>query len=453
MSSASTSGQGDAAPRGDRARLGRLSTRERSGPARAPAAAGSDGPESRARRPERSGRAAGFATLVTASLLVTAAANLAPPLVSALAVQIQQDLAIGEAEVGMTVSVFFCVGVATSALAGRTVERIGPSASLRLAAAVGGAMLVAAGAFARSWPALVAFVAAAGLANALAQPAANLYVARGVSNRRQGLALGIQKSGIPTGSLLAGLAVPTIGLTIGWAWAFALGGLLAFAVSLGVPAVKAVPGTTTPAARAPAASRAGGTARPRPDVPGRLLAAVACSTCLAAMGSMGLGSFFVLSSVEIGIDEAAAGLLLMAGSVVGIVSRLVMGASADRAALSPWSMLTAMFAVASLSFVGLSTGSKAMLFAAMPFAFATSFAWPGLFHLAMVRSNPSAPGAATGITMTGSFAGAVLGPLLFGVLVETSGYAWAWGFTAITSGAAAAVMAVASRLIHPRPSA
>ena len=375
---------------------------------------------------------------------MTTAANLSPPLVSALAVQIQRDLRIGEAEIGMTISVFFLVGSATSAVAGRMVERIGPVASLRLAAAMGGTILVVAGAAARSWAMLVAFVAAAGLANSLAQPAANLYVARSVANRRQGLALGIQKAGVPTASLLAGLAVPTVGLTIGWSWAFVLGGLLALAVSLGVPSIGGGSSTATP--RGPAArDRA---SRPRPDVPVRLLIAAAGSISLAAMGSMALGSFFVLSSVEIGVEEASAGILLMAGSVVGIVTRLVMGASADRSSLSPWHMLTAMFAVGGLAFVGLSVGSKPMLFAAMPFAFATSFAWPGLYHLAVVRSNPSAPGAATGITMTGGFAGAVTGPLLFGLLVEAAGYAWAWGFIAITSAAAAAVMAVVGRLIE-----
>lgn len=385
-----------------------------------------------------------FSALVTASLLVTTASNLSPPLVSALAVQIQRELSIGEAEIGMTVSVFFLVGVATSTLAGRLAERIGPVASLRLAAATGGLILVAAGATARSWPALVAFVGAAGLANSLAQPAANLYVARGVANRRQGLALGIQKAGIPTASLLAGLAVPTVGLTIGWSWAFAMGGLLALAVSLGVPAV----GGASSTASMPGSTTGGRSSRPKPDVPVRLLVAVACSTSLAAMGSMGLGSFFVLSSVETGVEEAFAGILLMVGSVVGIVARLAMGAGADRSSLSPWTMLTAIFAVAGLAFVGLSIGTKPTLFAAMPFAFATSFAWPGLFHLAVVRSNPSAPGAATGIAMTGGFAGAVTGPLLFGLLVEAAGYGWAWMFTAVTSGAAAAVMAVVGRLIE-----
>ena len=395
---------------------------------------------------ESSVHGAGFTALVTASLLVTAAANLSPTLVSALAVQIQDDLDVGEAEIGMTVSAFFFMGALTSALSGRMVERIGPTAGLRLSTAAAGAVLVVTGALGRSWLALMILVGLAGLANSWGQPAANLYVARGISSRRQGLALGIQKSGIPAASLLAGLAIPTVGLTIGWSWAFVLGGLLAFGVSLGVPAV----GGTPEAAGRDGAAAGRTTVRPRPDVAMRLLMAVTCSTCLAAMGSMALSSFFVLSSVEIGVDEAVAGILLMAGSVVGMASRLAMGASADRASLSPFHMLTAMFAVAALAFVALSTGSKAMLYAAMPFAFATSFAWPGLFHLAMVRSNPTAPGAATGIALTGNFTGAVCGPLLFGLLVEATSYGWAWSFAAITSGAAATVMAVTGRLISQR---
>ena len=402
---------------------------------------------------EPTGRTGRFVGLVGVSLLVTAAANMAPPLVSALAVQIQDDLGIGESEIGLTVSVFFLVGAATSALAGRTVERVGPAASLRVAAAMGGAMLVLGGVIGRSWAALLVCVAAAGLGNSLAQPAANLYLARGVPAGRMGFALGVQKSGIPTASLLAGLAVPTIGLTIGWHWAFVLGGLLAFAVSLAVRPTGAPAAVRTGRERAGVGAdgsvRAGaGRDRPRPDVPVRILFAVAYSTSLASMGSMALGSFFVLSSVEIGIGEAAAAILLVVGSIIGIVTRLVIGASADRTSISPWHMLSAMFAVAAVAFVGFAAGSQAIMFAAMPFAFATSFAWPGLFHYAVVRANPSAPGAATGITMTGGFTGAVCGPLLFGVLVEATGYGWAWGAIAAASVAAAVSMAIVSRQIE-----
>lgn len=382
---------------------------------------------------------------MAASLLVTTAANLAPTLTSALAVQIQSSLDISEAEIGLTVSVFFFVGALFSAVSGRFVERIGPVNALRSAAALAGVVLVAVGPLGKSWPALVALTAVAGLANAWAQPAANLYVARGVTTRRQGLALGIQKSGIPTASLIAGLAVPTVGLTIGWRWAFVMAGVLALCVSLGVPSLAPERSRTAAAA---AAGRG-----PRPDLAVGLLATLSVSTCLAAMGSAALGSFFVLSSVEYGIAEAAAGLLLMVGSVVGIASRLIVGSNADRARHSPWKVLVAMYAVAAAAFVTMAAGSAAALLVALPFAFATSFAWPGLFHYAVVQSNPSAPGAATGVTMTGSFIGAVCGPLLFGVLVEQAGYSWAWLFAATTSAAAAFVMAAASRPLRPSPSA
>ena len=381
----------------------------------------------------------------------------------------------------MTLSAFFCVGAFSSALAGRLVERMGPAAALRTAAAGSGAVLVVTGVLGRSWLALTALVAAAGLANSLVQPAANLYVARGVSPRRHGLALGIQKSGIPAASLVGGLAVPTVGLTIGWSWAFVLGGLLACAASLSVrPAGGAVTGaggisvgsnqlgdsrgslaaplgrvafgaagqTSSPVTGVESPEGTGETRpRPRPDVPMRLLVAVASSTCLAVIGSVALSSFFVLYSVDIGTTEASAGILLMLGSLVGIAARLLMGAGADRSSISPWRMLAAMFALAAVAFAGLATGSKAMMISAMPFAFATSFAWPGLFHLAVVRSNPSAPGAATGVTLTGSYIGAVCSPLLFGLIVETTGYVWAWGVAAITSAAAAGLMALVSRRV------
>ncbi|MCY4068858.1 MAG: MFS transporter [Acidimicrobiaceae bacterium] len=410
-------------------------------------------------------RRAGFTALVTASLLVTVAANLSPTLVSALAVQISDDLDIGETQIGMTVSAFFFVGALTSAWSGRTVERIGPAAGLRLSTGAACAGLLAIAALARSWPTLLLLVGAAGLANAWGQPAANLYVARGISIWRQGLALGIQKSGIPAASLLSGLAIPTVGLTIGWRWAFVIGALIAMAVSLGVPAVDGAGDTPAKPAKSAKPDKFAEPAKsaksdkpakprvsedPRPDVAVRLLVTVTCSTGLAAMGSVSLSSFFVLSSVNIGVDEAAAGVLLMAGSLVGIASRLAMGAGADRAGLNPFHMLTTMFGVAALAFVGLATGSATVLYLSLPFAFATSFAWPGLFHLAMLRSNPSAPGAATGITMTGNFTGAVIGPLLFGWLVETSSYGWGWGFAALTSAVASLVMALSGRLISRR---
>ncbi len=412
--------------------------------------------------------AAAFAGLVTAALAVTTVTNLAPLLSSGLAVQILEDLHFDETALGLTIGSFYLTGALGSALSGRIVDRVGPRASLRFTAAATAAMLLGAGVLARSWAVLTAFVALAGLTNAFAQPATNLYIARGIRPGRQGIAIGIQKSGVPAASLLGGLAVPTLGLTIGWNWAFVFGAILALAASVYVPSTLPKPGGPSapagPAARAklsgpepaqaaPAADKA--SARPaRPDVPTRLLALLATATGLGAAGSGSLGGFFVVSGVEIGFDEAVAGILLVVGSVIGIVTRLALGVAVDKGSVGAWSALTVMFLVAAAAFGGLATGSKTTLIAVLPFAFATAFAWPSVYHLAVVRANPSAPGAATGITMTGSFTGAVGGPLIFGVLAETASYSWAWGFTMISMTAAAAVMTVVGRRIgnHGSPS-
>ncbi|HAS09915.1 MAG TPA: MFS transporter, partial [Acidimicrobiaceae bacterium] len=71
-------------------------------------------------------------------------------------------------------------------------------------------------------------------------------------------------------------------------------------------------------------------------------------------------------------------------------------------------------------------------------AFGSGWAWPGLFNLAVVRLNPTAPAAATGITQTGVYVGALTGPILFGVVVDSAGYGLAWLLAGLASALAAA---------------
>ena len=73
-------------------------------------------------------------------------------------------------------------------------------------------------------------------------------------------------------------------------------------------------------------------------------------------------------------------------------------------------------------------------------AFGAGWAWPGLFNLAIVLANPASPAAATGVTQTGTYLGAVAGPLLFGFVAEHLSYGWSWTLAAVMSWMAAAAV-------------
>jgi MFS family permease len=107
-----------------------------------------------------------------------------------------------------------------------------------------------------------------------------------------------------------------------------------------------------------------------------------------------------------------------------------------------------MLATGSLTNLALATGVPLLIVPGGVAAYCLAWGWPGLFNLAVVRSNPGAPGAATGITQTGTYIGAVLGPLLFGFGVEAWSYSWAWFGSAITSALAALAVFNARRALR-----
>jgi MFS family permease len=374
---------------------------------------------------------------LAATLTTTIGANLPAFLLGGLAVQMQEDLHFGPTGVGVGVGAFYAAGAISSALTGRVVERAGAERSLRGAAFLSGCVQLSIAAFGSSITLVVAMLAVGGLANAWAQPASNVLLARVVPRARLGVALGVQKSAIPASALLGGLAVPAFALTVGWRWAFVAGAAFAFASAAQVPG-----------ARSGAVARIGHRPEGKPDVPTKHLLFLAAGVGLGSSASNSLSAFLVLSGVAAGLSEGTSGLLLTFGSVAGIGVRLLVGSRADRYPGHTLIVMAAMFAVASTSFVLLATGVEALFVLATPIAFATAYAWPGLFHLAVVRTNPSAPGAATGLTMTGTLAGAVAGPVIFGAIATHGSYAAAWLVATAFLLGAAVIVGLSSRLIR-----
>jgi len=367
---------------------------------------------------------------VLLAVAVATAGILPPFLTGGLAVQIRAELGFGAGALGLLVAVFFAASALFSVVSGRVVERIGSSRGMRLSALTGACSMVAVATLAGSWWGLAACLVFGGLGNAVSHPSTHLLLAREVSADRQGLAFGIKQAAIPTATLLAGLAVPTLAVTAGWRWAFAVGAVLALVVALLVPG-RGEDGYGH-GIRHVAEARAG-------DAPLAALVLLALGVGLGSVAANPLGVFLVGSAVEAGIGVGPAGLLLALGGAVSIAVRVVFGRLADGMGGGRLLLVAGMLVVGTAGFALLASGAAPFMVVGVVLAFGAGWGWPGLFNFAIVKSNPKAPAAATGITQTGASGGAALGPLAFGLVVEASSYGVAW----ISSGAVALLAAAA----------
>ena len=176
------------------------------------------------------------------------------------------------------------------------------------------------------------------------------------------------------------------------------------------------------------------------------------SFALGSSAAASLGAYTVSTAVAAGMSEAAPGLLVAMGSVVGLASRLAIGHWSDRRHGSQLDLVTWMLAIGGVGLrmlLGIARG--AAMWVAVPVAFATGWAWLGSYNLAMVRLNPIAPGAAVGITQTGAFVGAIIGPASLGFLAEHFSFATAWAAAAIASALAAMMIFVLRRFVLREP--
>jgi MFS family permease len=393
-------------------------------------------------RRDRDGEPGGSGVgLVRPSLLAVAAGTAAVLpgfLVGALALQIRGDLDVSVEAVAAGVTVFFLAGAIGAGPGGRMSERTGALRAMRGSVVVAGACLLAAGLLADSLVALFGFLVVAGLANSVAQPAINLFMADQVPMERQGLAFGIKQTAIPAAVLVSGLALPVLAIPFGWRATFVI-------CALGPLAVAVVLGRHAPLLR-PAAER------DRPPRPSRTLILIALGAALGSAAPCALSAYLVASAVDVGIAEGAAGVLAAVGSAASLAVRLAVGIRADRRLDYGLGMVVALLALGCGGFALLATGAPALFVVGAIGAFALGWGWPGIFNMAVVHLHRESPGAATGISQTGIYVGAAGGPAAFGALYSAAGYSAAWLVTAGLALAAALVMAIAGRRAAiPRP--
>ena len=406
----------------------------------------------------------GTARLLAAAAAATTCAVLPGFLIGSQSVQLGRDLGIGLGAVGAAVSVAWLTGSALSAPMGRVAERMGGGRSLRVAAVAGAVAMALIALVARSWPLLALGAGAGGAANALAQPSANLLIARRLPPERHGLGFGVKQAAIPFATVLGGLAVPAVTLTLGWRWTFGIGAGLALGAAAAVPVGPTAAGPSAHGRAADgspplAGTSAAGTDRGRrPSGRARLgrerrraLVVLGAGVGCGAAAAGALSSFLVPGAVDAGVAEGWAGILLTVGSLLGISVRLTLGVRADRVGGDQLPLVAGMMLVGAAALATFAAAATPVYVLATPLAFGAGWAWPGLFNLSVVRRFAAAPAAATGMTQTGTYLGAGLGPLGFGALAGGVGFGWAWLAAAAVLAAGSVTMAAGRRIVDRGP--
>jgi len=374
------------------------------------------------------------------AILIVALSALPVFLVGATFLQLERDIALTTTGLGAVTALFFLSASISSAGLGRVVERIGWRASMRINSISSAVVLAGIALLARSALSLSLLLVAGGAVYGLANPSANKALAEVVPPERRGLVFGLKHSGIPTSTLLAGLAVPTLALTIGWRYSFAFAALL-----LPVVWLLLAKDSDEPIHLAGAED----SSREVEPMSTPQIVALALAAALATWAAVSLSTFLIAAAVEASLSEAAAGLLLFAGSLTSISIRVVAGSITDQRRSRGFVGLAVLMAIGSLVFVALSGAAGLWFVVLVLVAFATGWGWPGLMTFTVVNANIGTPAASSAITQAGVFLGAGIGPLVLGWLIDNVSRAASWMTVAACLGVAAVVTLGVGRSTRP----
>ncbi|MGE0747366.1 MAG: MFS transporter [Rhodospirillales bacterium] len=395
--------------------------------------------------------AAVTATALSATLAVQALVTMSSLAMPIMAPSAAPDIGSPPSVVVGVYSALVYLGAMTATLfCGGFVVRYGAILTSQAALAICAAGLAIA--TAAAWPLLVVAALVVGLGYGPTTPASSHVLSRHTSPRLMSLVFSIKQTGVPIGGMIAGVLIPALVVTWGWQGAAYAVGAIALAGALAIAPTR----RRFDADREPGATMfRGGLVEPlRLVLRDRALRTLVITSSSFSATQQCLTAFLVtylVSDVKLTLVEA--GLVLSVSQAGGIAGRIVWGAVADwigraRAVLAGLGLAMAVTAGATALFAP-SWPMWAMFAVAAAYG-ATAVGWNGVFLAEVARVAPRhETSRATGGALTITFAGVVVSPPLFGILVTLTG-SYAAGFF-VLAGFAALSGLVLSRPAPARP--
>lgn len=368
-----------------------------------------------------------------AAALVMIVGSLPVFLVGTLAVKLREFLQFDSAHLGVAVACYYLGAAVASVPFARVTDRIGAIRMMHTIAVVQALLLMTMAICMRSWGGLVLLLALSGMMSSGATLSTNQFLARRLQLNSQGIALGVKQAAVPFATLLGGLALPGVALTIGWRWSFI------FAALVALSAIVLIPGTPTTFA----VSR-GRKTMADSRVAILPLAIIALGFGLGVFAANSLTAFLVTGGVTVGLSQGALGLTAALASGVAMVARVGLGYIADVREQCNFCIVAVMLVVGASGYVLIAIGSairiESLFIIGTVVALGVGWGWSGLFNLAVIRSHMNAPARATAVVQIGGRLGGVIGPVGLGIVADRESYTVAWLLASCTGVAGAAAI-------------
>lgn len=379
--------------------------------------------------------------VVVAMLVAQTIVSMGMLTMPAIAPVLARSFGVDASAIGYQVSIVYAGAMASAALGGSIVRRIGAGRTTQAAlaaVAIGVALATSA-----NIAALMVASVLIGLGYGLSNPAASELLVRYTPANRRNLIFSLKQTGVPLGGIAAALVAPGVASAFGWRAALLLVAVVALAMVMLLQSPRRrwdeLPEVPLPLSLA---SLFGGIALIWREPPLRYLSLMAL--CFAGV-QLCLMTFTVTLLVsESHYTLVQAGLVLSAVQLAGAFGRIGWGWAADRTGASA-SVLLALGAVmlaADLAVTqvdaGWSLGWTLVAFVAMG---ATAIGWNGVFLAEVARLAPAGQAStATGGALFFTFAGVLIGPSVFAAV-----YARLQSYTG--TFVVAAVLAVAGMVL------
>jgi predicted MFS family arabinose efflux permease len=362
-------------------------------------------------------------------------ANVGPLGIPAIASLIRADLGLTLAQAGSFLSAFYVGPIVMSIPAGTMADRWGVVRTL-----VGGQLLIAIGLVAVSasptYAVLIVLMMVAGCGYGMLNPTSTKAVMAWSLPGERATMVGLKQVGLPFGGALGAALLPLLALSIGWRRA-----VLASAIAIAAMGV-----LSWLLYRDPPASATATAVKMAPFSAVFLtrdlwLLSIATGV-FAALQTVWMAFLVLYLQEHVGLSLVAAARYLALAQVSGMAGRIGFGLLSDRV-FGGRRRITLMMAGTGSALCSLAiafTGAGAPAWWLVPLAIVAGFVgigWNGVQHTWMAElAGPGAAGTAVGLGLAVSSGGVMLGPPVFGWLVEAAGgFRPAWIALAVSMGA------------------